>query len=126
MGRFRGLVVILVVASAAALPAQDGADIARDPDLFSPAFRQEFEEMDRLFREFGFELDVFDGMRPTLPAVIATYGEPERTEDLEVTLAADDGERQVTLTFHYYDDVGFGVRPDDAEQVILRVKRRED
>ena len=34
-------------------------------------------------------------------------------------------ERPATLVFYYYGDVGFGVLPDDSEQLVVRVKRRE-
>ena len=43
-----------------------------------------------------------------------------------MTLGFGEREARATLRFYYYGDVGFGVLPDDPDEVILRVKRRED
>ncbi len=53
------------------------------------------------------------------------YGEPDRAEDVDVVLGYGASERDATLTFHFYGDVGFGVLPDDPERFVVRVKRRE-
>lgn len=106
------------------LSGQDGADIANDPTLFSETFRAEFSEMNQIFADFGFELEVI-GERPPLSAIIDKYGEPARNEDVDVVLGSRDGEARVTLTFYYFRDIGFGVRPDDADRLVMMVKRRE-
>ena len=105
--------------------AQDGAVIADDSELFSARFRIEFREMNDLFGEIGFEIEVIDGKQPTLGAISTKYGPPDRSDDVEVVLGYGATERPATLTFHYYNDVGFGVLPDDSEQFVVRVKRRE-
>ena len=105
--------------------AQDGAVIAAAAELFSARFRTEFQEMNDLFAEFGFEIEVIEGEQPTLGAITAKYGASDRLDDVDVVLGYGASERPATLTFYYYNDVGFGVLPDDAEQLVLMVKRRE-
>ena len=115
---------VLLLASGLAL-GQDGIEIANDPTMFSERFRVEFTEMNETFAEFGFELDVIEGERPSLAAITDKYGEPDREDEVEVIIGFGANERRETLTFHYFRDVGFGVRPADPEQLVLVVKRRE-
>ena len=105
--------------------AQDGALIADDSELFSNGLRTEFQEMNETFADFGFEIEVIEGEQPTLAAIIAKYGDPDRSDEVEVVLGYGGNERPATLVFYYYGDVGFGVLPDDSEQLVVRVKRRE-
>ena len=104
---------------------QDGVAIADDPAMFSERFRVEFREMNETFADFGFELDVIEGERPSLAAIIDKYGDADREDEVEVIIGFGPGETRETLTFHYFRDVGFGVRPADPEQLVLVVKRRE-
>lgn len=104
---------------------QDGFAIADDPTLFSERFRVEFREMNETFAEYGFELEVIEGERPSLAAITAKYGEPDREDDVEVIIGFGAREERETLTFYYFRDIGFGVRPADPEQLVLFVKRRE-
>ncbi len=104
---------------------QDGEEIARDPRMFSERFRTEFGEMTKRFAEFGFELDVLEGERPSLAAIIVAYGEPDAEEEVDVITGFSDREVRETLTFYYFDEIGFGVRPSDPEQLVLVVKRRQ-
>ena len=104
----------------------EGFDIAMDPSLFSSRFRTEFEDMNRTFGEFGFELEVLNGEQPRLSDVVAKYGPAPETDEIEVMLFVGDRETRATLRFYYYGDVGFGVRPDDADGLIVRAKRKED
>jgi len=106
--------------------ASDGFQIANDGALFSPRFRAEFEDMNETFGEFGFELEVLEGEQPPLDAITATYGEPRGSDEVEVILGVGDREVRATLRFYYYGDVGFGVLPSDADQRVVRVKRREE
>ena len=105
--------------------AQNGAAIADDAELFSARFRIEFQEMNDLFADLGFEIEVINGEQPTLGTITTKYGDPDRSDDVEVVLGYGATERPATLTFYYYDDIGFGVLPDDSEQFVVRVKRRE-
>ena len=105
--------------------AQSGAVIADDAELFSVGLRAEFREMNDTFAELGFEIEVLHGEQPTLGVIITKYGDPDRSDDVEVVLGYGANERAATLTFHYYGDVGFGVLPGDSEQLVVRVKRRE-
>lgn len=81
--------------------------------------------MNETFADFGFEIEVIEGEQPTLAAIIAKYGDPDRSDEVEVVLGYGGNERPATLVFYYYGDVGFGVLPDDSEQLVVRVKRRE-
>ena len=107
--------------------AQDGAGalIADDSELFSVGLRTEFQEMNETFADFGFEIEVIEGEQPALAAIVAKYGDPDRSDEVEVVLGYGASERPATLVFYYYGDVGFGVVPDDSEQLVVRVKRRE-
>ena len=105
--------------------SQDGEEIARDPRMFSERFRTEFGEMSQRFAEFGFELDVLEGERPSLAAIIVAYGQPDTEEEVDVIIGFSDREERETLTFHYFREIGFGVRPSDPEQLVLVVKRRQ-
>ncbi len=118
------VLTVLLLASGLA-SGQNGAEIANDPAMFSERFRVEFREMNETFAEFGFELDVIEGERPSLAAITDKYGEPDREDEVEVIIGFGDRERRETLTFYYFRDVGFGVRPADPEQRVLVVKRRE-
>ena len=123
----RVLLVLAIIVLTGSFPrAQDGAGIADDPELFSERFRAEFRDMNATFAEFGFEIDVFEEPRPSLATIAMKYGEPDRSDEVAVVLGTGAEERRVTLTFYYYEDVGFGVLPDDPDQRVLRVKRRED
>jgi hypothetical protein len=104
---------------------QDGVEIAADPAMFSERFRVEFKEMNETFAEFGFELEVIEGERPSLAAITDKYGEPDRKDEVEVITGFGNSEARETLTFYYFRDIGFGVRPADPEQFVLVVKRRE-
>ena len=81
--------------------------------------------MDETFAEFGFELGVIEGEQPSLATITDKYGEPDREDEVEVIIGFGDRKRRETLTFYYFRDVGFGVRPADPEQLVLVVKRRE-
>jgi hypothetical protein len=105
--------------------AQDGALIANDGELFSARFRTAFQEMNDTFSDYGFEIEVVEGEQPALSAITAKYGDPDRSDDVEVVLGYGANERPATLVFFYYGDVGFGVLPDDSQQLVVRVKRRE-
>lgn len=107
--------------------AQDGAGalIAGDGELFSVGLRAEFQEMNETFADFGFEIEVIQGEQPTLAAIIAKYGDPDGSDEVEVVLGYGQHERPATLVFYYYGEVGFGTLPDDVEQLVVRVKRRE-
>ena len=118
------LTVVLLLASGLA-SGQDGAEIADDPAMFSERLRVEFRDMNETFAEFGFELDVIEGERPSLATITGKYGEPDREDEVEVIIGFGDRERRETLTFYYFRNVGFGVRPTDPERRVLVVKRRE-
>ena len=118
------MTVVLLLASGLAL-GQAGAEIADDPAMFSERFRVEFRDMNETFTEFGFELGVIEGKRPSLATITDKYGEPDREDEVEVIIGFGDRQRRETLTFYYFRDVGFGVRPADREQLVLVVKRRE-
>ena len=115
--------VLLLVSGLAS--GQDGFEIADDPTLFSERFRVEFREMNETFSDFGFELEVIEGERPSLAAITTKYGEPDRRDDVEVIVGFGAREKRETLTFYYFRDVGFGVRPADPDLLVLFVKRRE-
>lgn len=113
----------LIVTVAAFGQPSDGTRIAADPDLFSAAVRTEFTNMNETFGNVGFELQVFE-RAPTLRAITARYGDPDREETIEVMRAGAGDDRRTALTVFYYGDIGFAVLPDDPEQVVLRIKRR--
>ena len=115
--------VLLLVSGLAS--GQDGFEIADDPTLFSERFRVEFREMNETFSDFGFELEVIEGERPSLAAITTKYGEPDRRDDVEVIVGFGAREKRETLTFYYFRDVGFGVWPADPDLLVLFVKRRE-
>jgi len=117
-----GLTVLLLASGLAS--GQDGAEIAEDPGVFSERFRAEFRNMNETFAEFGFELEVIESERPSLAVITETYGEPDDDEEVAVIVGFGDREVKETLTFYYFRDVGFGVRPADPEQLVLVVKRR--
>ena len=125
--RFRSAVCALV--TVCLVPtlgwAQDGALIANDGELFSTRFLAAFQEMNDTFADYGFEIEVAEGEQPVLSAITAKYGDPDRSDEVDVVLGFGANERPVTLVFFYYGDVGFGVRPDDSQQLVVRVKRRE-
>ena len=121
MARY-GLTILLIASGLAS--GQDGAEIADDPVVFSERFRAEFRNMNETFAEFGFELEVFEGERPSLTVITETYGEPDDDEEIAVIVGFGNREVKETLTFYYFRDVGFGVRPADPEQLVLVVKRR--
>lgn len=118
------LTVVLFLASGLT-SGQDGAEIADDPTMFSERFRVEFRDMNETFAEFGFELGVIEGERPSLATITDKYGEPDREDEVEVIIGFGDTERRETLTFYFFRNVGFGVRSTDPEQLVLVVKRRE-
>ena len=103
--------------------APDGAHIASDPALFSAAVRAEFVDMNQTFAELGFELEVFQ-QPPSLADITSKYGDPDRSEDVDVMLGLGADQRRAVLSFAYYGDIGFGVRPDDPDQAVVRIKRR--
>jgi hypothetical protein len=119
-----GLTVLLL--ASVLVSGQDGAEIADDSRIFSERFRAEFRSMNETFAEFGFELEVFERERKSLSAITETYGEPDDDEEVDVVVGFGDREVKETLTFYYYRDVGFGVRPADPEQLVLVVKRRAE
>lgn len=123
MARY-GLTVLLL--ASILVSGQDGAEIADDSRIFSERFRAEFRSMNETFAEFGFELEVFERERKSLSAITETYGEPDDAEEVDVVVGFGDREVKETLTFYYYRDVGFGVRPADPEQLVLVVKRRAE
>lgn len=118
--------LVMTGSSGGAQTRADGFDIADDASLFSDRFRVEFEDMNATFGDFGFELEIRDGEQPRMSEVRARYGPADETDDVEVILFLDDREVRATLRFHYYGEVGFGVRPDDPDGPIVRVKRREN
>ena len=105
--------------------APDGATIVGDPELFSSAVRAEFVDMNERFGDLGFELEVFQDP-PSLSEITSKYGEPKRSEEVDVTLGLGADQRRAVLVFAYFGDIGFGVLPDDRDQVVLRIKRREE
>ena len=119
----RAWATALMVTAAALGQPSDGARIAADPDLFSAAVRAEFADMNQTFGDVGFELQVFE-RPPTLRAITARYGDPDREETIEVVQEGAGNDRRTELTVFYYGDIGFAVLPDDPEQVVLRIKRR--
>ena len=125
--RFRSAVYALVTLCLVSTLgwAQDGALIADDGELFSVRFRTAFQEMNDTFAEFGFEIEVAEGEQPALGAITAKYGDADRSDVVEVVLGYGANERPTKLVFFYYGDVGFGVLPDDSQQLVVRVKRRE-
>ena len=118
-------VLSVVLLATGPAQGQDGEEIARDPRMFSEGFRTEFGEMIERFAEFGFELDVLEGERPSLAAITDAYGTPDAEEEVDVIIGFRDREATETLTFYYFRMIGFGVRPSDPEQLVLVVKRRE-
>ena len=120
-----GLCVCLAVVWARA-QTQDGARIIGDGALFSSEFLAAFVDMNETFGDFGFEVETREGERVGFPAITAKYGEPEDSEDVEVVLGFGNTETRATLRFFYYGDIGFGVRPDDPDKLVIRVKRREE
>ena len=79
---------------------QDGALMADDSELFSNGLRTEFQEMNETFADFGFEIEVIEGEQPTLEAIIAKYGDPERSDEVEVVLWYGGNERPATVVFY--------------------------
>ena len=67
--------------------------------------------MNETFADFGFEIEVIEGEQPTLAAIIAKYGDPDRSDEVEVVLGYGGNERPATLVFYYYGDVGLGSCP---------------
>ena len=121
MARY-GLTVLLFASSLAS--GQTGAAIADDPRIFSERFRAEFRNMNETFAEFGFELEVIESERKSLTVITETYGEPDDDEEVDVIVALGGREARDRLTFYYFGEIGFGVRPADPEQLVLVVKRR--
>jgi hypothetical protein len=81
--------------------------------------------MNDTFADYGFEIEVIKGEQRALSAITAKYGDPDRSDDVDVVLGLGANERPATLVFFYYGAVGFGVLPDDSQQLVVRVKRRE-
>lgn len=103
----------------------EGALIVGDRELFSGEFQEAFAEMNGTFGDFGFELEVREAERFGFARIATKYGDPDDTEDVEVTIDVAGRDTRATLRFFYFRDVGFGVRPDDPDQLVVRVKRKE-
>lgn len=132
MIRYRSLALVVLMETANVIAGPvghvqllDGTRIASDPDFFSEAVRLEFADLNERFAELGFELEVFQ-RPPALNEIIAKYGNPERTEELKIPLGVGTDELPVSVVFSYYGEIGFGVRTGDLEQIVVRIKRRED
>ena len=128
----RGLVLLAVITMVSVVGGRignvqpsDGAEIASDPELFSPAVRAEFADMNERFAGFGFEIEVFQ-MPPSLGEITSKYGDHERIEQLKIPLGFWPNERVVSVVFSYYGAIGFGVRVGDPEQTVIRIKRRDE
>ena len=121
---YLSLFVILAMVAGIA-QALAGVRIAGDPELFSEAVQIEFADMNQTFGEFGCERQVFQNP-PSLHEIVKKYGEPDRSEEIDVVVGVGTDEQRATLIFSYYGDIGFGVRPDDSNQMVIRIKRREE
>ena len=120
-------VALLVCAAMVRAPAQtpDGVGIVGDLELFSTEFLAAFVDMNETFGDFGFEVETLEAERVGFDDITAKYGEPEESENIEVVLGFGNTETRATLRFFYYGDIGFGVKSDDPQKLVIRVKRRE-